>query len=178
MPLKGIIYDKKIMDPLPAYSHFHSETLNNTTFKVLMLTDAVSTFFTPIISVNIGFRPISCYMKMSSHCLHLPKHTWASFYNLLILLMSPEPLNRGQSIYWDIRMDSPAPCLSPPLKRWSRRHVTEIGCDSAKMRLTNILMRKCQPCSRVPTTPDSWPWERESNPSCRKRSTKYKWPLP
>lgn len=34
------------------------------------------------------------------------KNTWASFYNLLTLLMSWELLNRGESVYWDIQMCS------------------------------------------------------------------------
>lgn len=105
-------------------------------------------------SVNVGFGHICWYIKRSRTVSIYPNH-------LRLLLQSPhstnEASNRGQSIYWDIQMDSRTPCLSSSLKRWRWRDVTEIGCDSAKMRLTNILMRKCQPRCLVPTAADRWP---------------------
>lgn len=111
---------------------------------------------------NWGFNICRChklliYISNVSKCCfcpifwNIPQNTWAVFHNL-IQLMSPEPLNRGESIYWDIQMDSHKPRLFPSLKQWRWRDVTEISYDSAKMRLTNILMRKCQPCPLVPNT--------------------------
>lgn len=112
---------------------------------------------------------IICIKSISwiSYCVKCLLTVFIYPNHLSLLLQSPhftneEPLNSGENIYWDIQMDSLSPCLSPSLEKWGSgwRDVTEIGCDSTKMRLTNILMRKCHLCSLVPTTPDYWPWER------------------